>query len=116
MRFIPLFGADRIVYENRSLEGPISVHILYIDPQVVSITAVRAHDKFLGRETVSAMAQKKSALAGINGGFFRMGGPFDGEPVGVLKICDDWYSDSPLPRGVIGWNLKEKLLQWSGPQ
>jgi len=107
---------EPVRYEHRLLRGPVSVHILYVVPNQVSIRAVKAGKGTLGRETVSEIAKRWHALAAVNGGFFRIGGPFDGEPVGVLKTDSHWLSDSPIPRGVIGWdrsggNLRIERLQ-----
>lgn len=49
------------------------------------------------------MARRERALVGVNGGFFRIGGDYDGEPVGILKIENQWFSDPRLPRAAIGW-------------
>jgi hypothetical protein len=67
----------------------------------------RALNNGIGRETVSSMAARKGADGGINGGFFRIGGRYDGEPTGILKIGARWYSDPSLPRGAIGWDGAE---------
>jgi exopolysaccharide biosynthesis protein len=90
-------------YEHRQSAGPVSMHIAVIDPHEYSIEAVRALDQGTGRETVSAMARRERAVVGVNGGFFRIGGDYDGEPVGILKIEDQWFSDPRLPRAAIGW-------------
>lgn len=90
-------------YEHRQSAGPLSVHIAVIDPSAFSIEAVRALDRGTGRETVSAMARRERAVVAVNGGFFRIGGDYDGEPVGILKIEDQWFSDPGLPRAAIGW-------------
>jgi exopolysaccharide biosynthesis protein len=92
-----------LAYEHRQSAGPISLYIAVVDPHQYSIEAVRALDQGTGRETVSAMARRERAVVGINGGFFRMGGNYDGEPVGILKIEDQWFSDPRLPRAAIGW-------------
>ncbi len=90
-------------YEHRQSAGPQSIHIAVVDPHEYRIEAVRALGRGTGRETVSSMARREGAAAGINGGFFRVGGEYDGEPVGILKIEDRWFSDPRLPRAAIGW-------------
>jgi hypothetical protein len=47
----------------------------------------------------------------VNGGFFKIGGDFDGDPLGVLKIGLNWYSGSSLPRGAVGWNQVRGLFR-----
>ncbi len=87
------------------MDGPQSIHILHVDPSKARIEAERALGNGIGREQTSSMAQRRAALAAVNGGFFRIGGRFDGEPDGILKIRENWYSDPSLPRGAIGWTL-----------
>ncbi|GAB4117371.1 MAG: hypothetical protein Kow001_17640 [Acidobacteriota bacterium] len=47
--------------------------------------------------------RRRRAWLGVNGGFFRIGEPDDGDPAGVLKINGSWVSDAPIPRGALGW-------------
>lgn len=97
-------GVAGLRYEQRKLDGPLSVHILEVDPRLVRIEAVRALDDGVGRETVASIAQRKGALAAINAGFFRIGGRYDGEPEGIVKIRQSWYSDPTVNgRGAVGW-------------
>ncbi len=91
-------------YEHRSSNEPWSIHVAVVDPTRFRIEAVRARDKGLGRETVSSLAHRSGAFLAVNSGFFRVGSEYDGEPVGVLKINDDWYSDPALPRAALGWS------------
>ncbi len=93
-------------YESRAAAGPLSIHILHVDPRRVRIEAVRALDDGVGRETVSSMAERKAALAAVNGGFFRIGGRYDGEPAGILRVGGRWFSDPAGARGAIGWNAR----------
>ena len=65
-------------YVHRTIAGPLSIHILEVDPRLLRIEAVRALDDGVGRETVSSIAQRKGALAAVNGGFFWIGGRYDG--------------------------------------
>lgn len=90
-------------YEHRTIAGPLSIHILEVDPRLLRIESVRALDDGVGRETVSSIAQRKGALAAVNAGFFRIGGRYDGEPDGILEIQRQWFSDAAELRGAIGW-------------
>ena len=75
-------------YEYRKTAAPHAIHILEVDPHRLRIEAVRAMSDGVGRETVSSMAQRTGAVAAVNAGFFRIGGRYDGEPDGILKIGD----------------------------
>ena len=105
LRLLVAFPADLpgLRYENRRTDIPLSIHILEADPRLVRIEAVRALDDGVGRETVASIAQRKGALAAVNAGFFRIGGRYDGEPDGILKIGGQWFSDPTAARGAIGW-------------
>jgi hypothetical protein len=91
-------------YEYRKTAAPHAIHILEVDPHRLRIEAVRAMSDGVGRETVSSMAQRTGAIAAVNAGFFRIGGRYDGEPDGILKIGEQWFSDPAEARGAIGWS------------
>lgn len=93
-----------IRYEHRRTNQPFSIHIAEVDPRKVRIVAKLAAGSEIGRGPVSSTAKRESALLAINGGFFRIGEPNDGDPSGVLKVDGRWVSDSPLPRAAIAWS------------
>ncbi len=95
--------APGLGYGRHTAVGPLSVHILEIDPRRIRIRAARALNEGIGRETVSSFAARTGSIAAVNGGFFRIGGRLDGEPDGILKIRDSWFSDPNLARGALGW-------------
>lgn len=74
-----------------------------IAPSDYRVRAVRAAGPSLVRERVGSMADRWNAVLAVNGGFFRMGGDFDGNPVGILKVDDSWFSVSSHPRATLGW-------------
>lgn len=59
--------------------------ILEVDPAnpAVNVVPVRARDRAIGRETVSAMARRLGATAAVNGGYFLTTGPYAGGSSGV---------------------------------
>lgn len=69
-------GVDYADYELSTNDGPISIHVLGVDVKNpnVSIKTVLAHD-VLGpdAETVSSMAQRTGAIAGVNADYFDIG-------------------------------------------
>ena len=101
---------DGLTYEHLTTDEPQSIHILRIDPTLLEISAARALDDGIGRETVSSLSSRHGAIAAINGGFFQIGGTLDGLPQGILKIKSNWYGLPSKPRGAIGWNKKGDLL------
>ena len=60
-------------YEIRTADGPLSVHVLAIDlrdPNVRIGTALSGERLVSGGETVSSMALRTGAVAGVNGDYF----------------------------------------------
>ena len=84
-----------------------SIHLLKIDPLYYEIKPVKALDNGIGRESVLSINTRHGAAASINGGFFSIGGAFDGKACGTLKI-HDWYALPTKPRGCIGWSLNDQ--------
>ena len=110
--FVSLFSAPGLEYTwlqipNSSyvsfLTGYQSIHIVEIDPNLYEIKPVKALDDGLGRESVLSISTRYGAVASVNGGFFSIGGTFDGKACGALKI-HDWYALPFKPRGCIGWS------------
>lgn len=111
-----LFCAEGIEY--RCLEMPNSsslsaitgsqlVHVIEVDPLFYEIKPVKALDEGLGRESVLSISERYGAIAAVNGGFFSVGGIFDGKACGALKI-HDWYALPFKPRGCIGWSSNQQ--------
>jgi len=82
---------------------PLAIHILEVDPEEYEIFPVRALDLGFGRESVLSLTKRYGAVAGVNGGFFAIGGLYDGISRGILKINQEWYASAAKPRGAIGW-------------
>lgn len=85
--------------------GPWSVNVLVIDPDTLQghLKAELAAGMVPGRETVSALSRRTGAVAGINGGFFVLGGrdrpgPWvagtDGDPAGVSVVRGELISEA----------------------
>jgi hypothetical protein len=67
---------------KRGTEGPFRLFALEVDPRnpAVNLLPVRAMNAAQGRETTSAIAQRLSAVAAVNGGYFKP----DGAAAGVF--------------------------------
>lgn len=85
------------------ITGYQSIHLLEVDPLQYEIKPIKALDNGIGRESVLSISTRYGAAASINGGFFSIGGTFDGRACGTLKI-HDWYALPVKPRGCIGWS------------
>ena len=113
---ISLFSSQGIEYSHLEIPnssyfsfitGSQSIHIIEIDPSLYEIKPVKALDNGVGRESVLSINTRYGAVASINGGFFTIGGIFDGKACGTLKI-HDWYALPVKPRGCIGWSLQNQ--------
>ncbi|HEY0798031.1 MAG TPA: phosphodiester glycosidase family protein [Candidatus Baltobacteraceae bacterium] len=72
-------------YYLMTTSGPLTVHALSIDPRqpTLRVDTVLASDSLISKgETVSAMAQRTGAVAGMNGDFFDIGSTY--QPIGML--------------------------------
>lgn len=72
-------------YEMRTAEGPLSLHVVAVDPRApdVRVESVLASNRLIsGGETVSAMARESGAIAGINGDYFDINNT--NEPLNIL--------------------------------
>lgn len=85
-----------------------SIHVIEIDPHLYEIKLGKALDNGLGRESVLSLNKRHGALASINGGFFSIGGTYDGRACGTLKI-HDWVALPTKPRGCIGWSSQTQM-------
>ena len=89
--FVPLlslFAAPGIEYSYLEISdsscfsflvGTQSIHVIDIDPSLYEIRPVKALDDGIGRESVLSISARCGAVASINGGFFTIGGTFDGK-------------------------------------
>ena len=71
----------------RTPAGPVLVHILKVDltKSGVHLRVVQAHNRLISSdETISKMANRTGALAGINGDYFEVGA--SGRPIGMEVI------------------------------
>ncbi|MBX5467620.1 MAG: phosphodiester glycosidase family protein [Firmicutes bacterium] len=79
-----------VLYRIKTLTtsaGPVVAHILSVDlaEPNVRLSVVEAHNRLLGGpQTLSSMARRTGAVAGINGDDFAMDG--NGKPVGMVAI------------------------------
>ena len=78
-------GVSRATYHLVTSSGPLNVFIVVVDPRepTIRLDTVLAHDRLIGTgETVSAMAQRTGAIAGINADYFDIGNT--NQPLGVV--------------------------------
>lgn len=78
-------GVSYASYHLRTSLGPLSVHVLAVDPKepTLRIDTVLASDRIISKgETVSSMAHRTGAVAGINGDYFDIGNT--NQPLNIL--------------------------------
>jgi hypothetical protein len=82
--------APGVQYRERQFakngEGPFAMQILEVNPALVKLRPVRAHDRMAGRETVSSMAKRHEAFAGVNAAYFLVTGAYAGAPQGAYQL------------------------------
>ena len=91
-------GVERAVYRLLTSAGPVVVSVVTVDPRepTVRLGTVLAHDTIVSKdETVSSMARRTGAVAGINGDYFDINNT--GAPVGVL-VRDGNLDRTPTTR------------------
>ncbi|HYZ17598.1 MAG TPA: phosphodiester glycosidase family protein [Candidatus Acidoferrum sp.] len=94
-------GVARADYVLRTLDGPLVVHVVAVDPRdpTVRLGAVLAHDRLVsGGETVSSMAARTGAIAGINADYYDIGAT--NQPLNVL-VRDGALLRTPSARAAL---------------
>lgn len=95
--FLIIFSsAHSAALQTYSLGWFTTAYVITTHPKTDEMFAVRAK----GRETVYALAKKRGAKGGINGGFWQA----DGTPAGALKIDGVWYRRPFQNRALLAWN------------
>jgi Phosphodiester glycosidase len=89
--------------------GQVMVHMLYIDltqPRI-HMGIVQAHNKLISSgETISNMAKRSGALAGINGDFFEAGNT--NRPIG-MEVINGQMMQSPSMYAVFGTTTDDRI-------
>ena len=85
-----------------------SVYVLEVDPRRFDFQAVKALDRGIGRMSVRELGALHQAKAAVNGGFFAIGGTYDGCARGALKI-HRWYALPFQRRAAIGWSVGDRV-------
>ena len=94
-------GIRRMDYRLMTNAGPIVVHVIAIDPHepTVRLGAVVARDRMISSgETVSSMAARTGAVAGINADYFDIGNT--NQPLNVV-VRDGALLRTPSKRAAI---------------
>ncbi len=89
--------------------GPVLVHILYVDltKPGVHLGIVQAHNRLISSgETISKMANRSGAVAGINGDFFEVG--TTDRPIG-MEVINGQMMQSPSMYAVFGITTDDRF-------
>ena len=84
-------------------DGPLNVNLLRIDAARARLDVVHALDAAVGLETVSSIADRRAAIAAVNGGYFRTAGTFRGDSTGTLQIDGAILSEPDRGRAAVGF-------------
>jgi hypothetical protein len=86
--------ADETLIERA---GPIAVSLLKVDPAQAQLAVALSNDEVVDSEPVVDIANRRGAIAAVNGGYFNA----NGEPLGLLKVAGELVSDSTASKGVV---------------
>jgi Phosphodiester glycosidase len=79
--------------------GHVAVQALRLDPRSVRLDIALAENRSPARETVLSIAQRRRAIAAVNGGFFALA---NGAPQAILKSGGTLIGGSSRARGAVG--------------
>ncbi len=102
-------GITRADYRITTSSGPLVVHVVAVDPQepTVRINVVIARDRLTSSgETVSSMAGRTSAVAGINGDYFDIGQT--NQPLNIV-INNGTLLRTPSKRAALAMDYNRQL-------
>ncbi|MBV9409123.1 MAG: phosphodiester glycosidase family protein [Candidatus Eremiobacteraeota bacterium] len=102
-------GISRADYALRTADGPLVVHVVAVDPHAPSVRvgAVLAHDRLVSPgETVSSMANRTGAVAGINADYFDIGAT--NQPLNVV-VTNGALLRSPSTRAAL-WVGRDRSI------
>lgn len=89
-------------HAHTTVPGPLSIHLLRVDPSRARLDVAHARDAVIGLETTSSIAARLRAVAAVNGGYFRMTGTFAGDSTGALQIDGRLLSEPDRARAAVG--------------
>lgn len=102
-----------ITYTRLVDDTPLSVHVVKANPELCRVVPARALNSGVGRECLTSIAERYKALAAINGGYFVVGGAFDGKSHGALKIRERWFASPDLDCSSVAWNENDTKVLMS---
>ncbi|MHB8305969.1 MAG: phosphodiester glycosidase family protein [Vulcanimicrobiaceae bacterium] len=97
-------------YEMVTADGPLAVRVVAVDlhdPSVSLQTALASNELTSNGETVSAMAQRTGAVAGINGDYFDIGAT--NQPTNIL-VEDGSLLHLPRPRYALAVTARRTVV------
>jgi len=92
-------------------EGPWKIHVLEVDPKKIEVRVAHAYDAAIGLETTAALADRRGALAAINGGYFYMEGLLAGDSRGTLQIEGRLLSEPDRGRAAVGFYGRDGIAR-----
>ena len=92
-------------------EGPWKIHVLEVDPKRIEVRVAHAYDAAIGLETTAALANRRGALAAINGGYFYMEGLLAGDSRGALQIGGRLLSEPDRGRASVGFFDRDGIVR-----
>ena len=91
--------------------GPWSAHLLEVDPRTFRVEVEHATDAAIGVETTRALAERRGAVAAVNGGYYVTKGLLKGDSTGLLRIDGRLLSEPDRGRAAVGFVEREGAVQ-----
>jgi muramoyltetrapeptide carboxypeptidase len=91
--------------------GPWSARLLEVDPRLFRVEVEHAADAAIGVETTVSLAQRRRAVAAINGGYYVTKGLLKGDSTGLLKIDGRLLSEPDRGRAAVGFVDREGAVR-----
>ncbi|MGH9943451.1 MAG: phosphodiester glycosidase family protein [Pyrinomonadaceae bacterium] len=96
-------GVEHLKIVREGGDDPQVINLLRVDLKRAELRLAHALDTAIGLETVSSLAARHGAVAGVNGGFFRTTGTYRGDATGALVMGGGRWLSEPQPhRAAVG--------------
>ena len=92
-------------------DEPLIINLLKVDLSKFEVRVIHALDEAIGLETVSSMAARHGALAGVNAGFFVTSGTLRGDNVGALISNGILLSEPTNNRAAVGFLKQGEMTE-----
>lgn len=102
-----------IEYVHYTDNTPLSIHVIKANPLLCKVIPAKGINNGIGRECLPTIMERYNALAGVNGGYFHIGGAYDGRSAGMCKALDRWFSSPYRESSSLAWCENNERVECS---